>query len=517
MVPCYPSRMLYLECQNPRHGSSYPLRSGANVLGRSPDASVHITDPSLSRRHAELRVVSGAVVVRDLGSHNGTRVNGARISGETQLLPGASLQCGDVVLTLCEVAEQAPPTPAFIPPSAVGAIDPSKTVALKAVREGETDPVARRLSTLLRVGELLASPGLLEDIQGRILDLAAEILPIDRAVLLTVDDAGAIHVAAHRIPGGTTERPYSESIVRYVVEHRVAAQFDDAQADQRLQSAASLVAQSIRCAMCAPLIVDDRILGVIYVDNRLTTHIFDPADLELLAGFANQAAVAMNNAALQARLKQAAVRQNTFERFFPPATAAKLLESGGDLGVQELFVTALFSDISAYTAMSSTMSPAQVVELLHQYFPPMAKIVFDKGGTLEKYIGDALLAVWGAPFSFEDDADRAVEAAVEMHRAVEQMRASLPKPIDIHIGMHSGVVALANIGSAEYLQVATIGDATNTSARVCSVAGDGELVISQQTADRLTRPRFPLTALPPTRVKGKSEPLQLYRVDWRRG
>jgi adenylate cyclase len=82
--------------------------------------------------------------------------------------------------------------------------------------------------------------------------------------------------------------------------------------------------------------------------------------------------------------------------------------------------------------------------------------------------------------------------------------------------MHSGVVALANIGSAEYLQVATIGDATNITARVCGVAGDGELVITRQTADRLTRNTLPLIALPPTRVKGKSEPLELFRVNWRR-
>jgi adenylate cyclase len=103
-----------------------------------------------------------------------------------------------------------------------------------------------------------------------------------------------------------------------------------------------------------------------------------------------------------------------------------------------------------------------------------------------------------------------------MQQAVAALNPTLPRRIDIHVGVHSGVVALANIGSAEYLQVATIGDATNTAARVCSVAAEGEIVITRDTADRLRHPeRFPLVALPPAQVKGKRDPLVLYRVERR--
>jgi adenylate cyclase len=504
--------MLFLEHVASGKPIRFALREGVNVVGRAPDADVHIQNPSISRRHAEITVHPGLVAVRDLSSHNGTRLNGVRVTDPAPLAAGDELRLGDVVVFVRAAK------PASVSPQRVLGLnnEPARTMMLTPSAADALDPMARRLAILLRVGELLAQPGRDDRLQQRILELAAEILPIDRAVLMAVGDDGSLSVSASISGSASTDRPYSESIVRFVVEKRVAAQFDDAQADERLGSAMSLVAQSIRCAMCAPLVVDERILGVLYVDNRLSAHSFEPADLELLAGFANQAAIAVNNAALQQQVKQAAVRQSTFERFFPPATAARLIESGGDLGVQELFVTALFSDISAFTAMSASMAPAAVVALLHQYFPPMARIVFEKEGTLEKYIGDALMAVWGAPFSHRDDADRALEAAVMMHEAVVRMRETLPRPIDIHIGMHSGVVALANIGSAEYLQVATIGDATNITARVCGVAGDGELVITRQTADRLTRNTLPLIALPPTRVKGKSEPLELFRVNWRR-
>lgn len=511
---CYHVRMYYLECIKPVNGGRFPLRRGPNLLGRTAGVHVYILDPSLSRRHAELHVDGATVRLRDLGSYNGTRVGGVLVVGTHDLAVGEEVQCGDVVVVLRK--EAAPPRPPARSFASGAEGNPSHTIVVGGPPLSSSDPVARRLAVLLRVGELLARPGDSARLPARILDLVAEILPVDGAVLLTRGDGDELTVAASRQKSASGEQPYSKSIVRYVLEHRVAAQFDDATTDTRIEPGDSILALSIRCSMCAPLLVDDRVLGAIYVDNRLTRYVFGSSDLELLAGFANQAAAALHNSALQAQVQRAAVQQSTLARFFPPATVEKLMESGGDLGVQELFVTALFSDISAFTAMSATMPPAEVVALLHIYFPPMARIVFARGGTLEKYIGDAMMAVWGAPFSHADDADRALEAAVEMHEAVLRMRDILPRPLDIHIGLNSGVVALANIGSAEYLQVATIGDATNTAARVCSVAGDGELVITRETADRLTRPSFPLIALPPTMVKGKAQPLQLFRVDWRR-
>lgn len=500
--------MIYLEWAAPGGSRTFALRPGVHVVGRSADAGVQVADASLSRRHAEIRVEGDAVAVLDLGSHNGTLLNGRPVSGEARACAGDTLQCGDVVLVL----RAAPPAAA---PGMGGpqAADPARTVSLRADAPGGDDAAGRRLSTLLRVAQLLARPD--ENLQRRILDLAAEILPIDRAVLLAAGEDGALTVAASTARTATFDRPYSESIVRYVLERRVAGQFDDAQADGRLGAAPSLVAQSIRCAMCAPLVADDRVLGAIYVDNLVSAHSFEAGELELLAGFANQAALAMHNAALQAQARQAALRQHTFERFFPRATAARLLESGGDLGVEELSVTSLFSDISGFTAMSEEMKPAEVVTLLHAYFPEMARIVFARDGTLEKYIGDALMAVWGAPFGHPDDADRALEAAVEMQEAVARMRSRLPRPIGIHVGLHSGVAALANIGSEEYLQVATIGDATNTAARVCGAAGECEIVITRATADRLTHASWPLTALPRASLKGRSEPIDLFRVEWR--
>ena len=217
------------------------------------------------------------------------------------------------------------------------------------------------------------------------------------------------------------------------------------------------------------------------------------------------------------RMHKEAVSNERLSRFFAPEVAARIAaEPDVAVRVDERGVTVLFCDISGFTAMSSGMQPRQVVDLLNAYFPPMVDIVFRHGGTLEKFIGDALLAVWGAPFGGPDDADRAVAAAEDMQRGIAELNTRLVAagcaPIEIHIGLCSGPVAAGYIGTEKYIQYAVIGDTTNVASRICSVAEAGEILIADSTRALLTPPGVALAALPPVAVKGKGEPLQLHRV-----
>ena len=241
---------------------------------------------------------------------------------------------------------------------------------------------------------------------------------------------------------------------------------------------------------------------------------------EFLAAFANQAAIALENSLLSQRLAEEAVLRNSYLRFFPPAVMKRLqLARGAPLGVVETEVTVLFSDITGFTSLCSTLHPRQVVDLLNEYFPVMAEIVFRYEGTLEKYIGDALMAVWGAPFSQPDDADRALRAAVEMQRALEELnarwRAQGRPELQIHVGINTGRAAAGNIGSEQYLQYATLGDATNVASRICTAAGPGEVCLAEATLQRCQERPWPVAKLSPVHVRGKQEALALYRVDWR--
>jgi adenylate cyclase len=277
--------------------------------------------------------------------------------------------------------------------------------------------------------------------------------------------------------------------------------------------------QSIHASMCVPLKPHNEVLGVLYVDNRAQANRFTQEDLEFLTAFANQAAIALESSMLSQRLAEEAALRTTYQRFFPAPVIKKLQSTRGQpLERVETEVTVLFSDISGFTSLSSTLHPMQVMDLLNEYYPVMADIVFRHEGTLEKYIGDALMAIWGAPFPQPDDADRALRAAVEMQHALMDLNAKWKSQgrteLKIHVGLNTGRVAAGNIGSEHYLQYATIGDATNVASRVCSAAADGEICLAQATFQRCKERSWPLVQLPPVHVKGKVEPLTLYRVDW---
>jgi adenylate cyclase len=509
---------------------AFELGEGEHTIGRTKDNQIPVLDKSLSRHHARIVIAAGGARIEDLKSKNGTFVDGARVQARP-LEAAHHIKCGDVVFSW--LADPGAAIEARALPTMVCDVDDdparrSLGELLTIYAEDRTDRARARLEILLKVSELLSSPGDIDEVLGRILDLALAILDIDRGTVLLLDEQGEPQprVTRHKTPSGDPHT-FSSHIVRYVLREGVAALFADTRADPRLAQAGSIVQQSICASMCAPLKPrDDRPpVGVLYVDNLVRPDPFDQEDLEFLSAFANQAAVAIDNALLSARLAEEAVAKSTLLRFFPPVAVDEIMRQGARLGAVETEATALFCDISGYTELSSDLAPREVIALLNAYFPIMSDVVFRHEGTLEKYIGDALLAVWGAPWQRPGDAGRAVAAAIDMQRAMRELGArwrrerfaaggAPARDLTIHIGINSGIVAAGNIGSERFLQYATIGDATNVASRVCGAAGDGEIVIEASTYRLLTPGAFRVEPMGPVKVKGKAEPLTLYRVPW---
>lgn len=494
---------LVLEPGTPRE-RSFPLRPGKTTIGRTEDNDIALLDKGLSRLHAEIHVVGDRLEVLDQASRNGTFVNGVRVKRQS-LQPGDVLRLGGVELVLLEGDGPSDSSPTFTRDIHTLFFPRAQLEAPAAAATNSES----RLGVMLQVGQLLASSTGLEGTLARVLELGLQILPVDRAAILLADENGVLSPRATRarVPVPKGKRIWSQGIVDHVMKHVIAALFADAKADPRIDPSRSVAEQGIVASMCAPLKAGDRVLGVLYADSVLFGRDLTQEDLDLLAGFANQAALAIDNAMLQERLRSEAVAREKLERFFPKATAERILaDAAHQLPVVETRVTALFCDISGYSTLTSGWPPRQVLDLLNEYFPLVAQAVFDEGGTLEKYIGDALLAVWGAPFSKEDDADRAVAAAVAMMRAVRGKR------FGIHIGLHTGLVAAGNIGTPQYLQYAAVGETTNLASRICGVAGEGEIVLSADTVAALRGEPPSLEALPPTSVKGHGAKLTLFRL-----
>jgi adenylate cyclase len=310
-----------------------------------------------------------------------------------------------------------------------------------------------------------------------------------------------------------------QSIARTAIDDRVAILSDDAGEDQRFTGQSVLI-QQVRSAMCAPLVGSDgRPLGVLYVDSNALATRFNDDDLALLMAFAGIAAVAIENSQFALRLQREAVVRSNFERFFTPHLAARIASAPDAvrLGGDKRVVTVLFSDIRGFTALSETMNPDDMARLLTEYFTEMVECVFRHGGTLDKFIGDAVMAQWGAPLGEPDDADRALAAAIDMQRALAalnaQWRLDRRPELAMGIGLNCGEAFAGNIGSERRLEYTVIGDTVNTASRLCSAAAGGEILISEplraalHDAPALT-PRDALT------LKGKSHPVPVYAVSW---
>jgi len=190
-------------------------------------------------------------------------------------------------------------------------------------------------------------------------------------------------------------------------------------------------------------------------------------------------------------------------------------QDAGRLPSEKRPVVLFFSDIRGFTPMSETMSPDAIATLLTEYFTEMVEVVFEHGGTLDKFMGDAIMALWGAPMAHEDDADRAMSCALDQLEALERLNTKWKEQgrpeLGIGIGINFGEVFAGNIGSDRRLEYTVIGDAVNTASRLCSSAGPNEILISEPFFEQLKRPPN-VETLDPIQVKGKSKKVPVYRV-----
>jgi len=165
--------------------------------------------------------------------------------------------------------------------------------------------------------------------------------------------------------------------------------------------------------------------------------------------------------------------------------------------------------------MSESMGPDDIATLLNEYFTEMVEIVFEHGGTLDKFMGDAIMALWGAPIAHNDDADRAMAAAIDMQSVLARLNvkwaADGRRRVEIGIGIDYYEVFAGNIGSDRRLEYTVIGDAVNTASRLCSKAGPGEIILSRRFYEELAK-RPAVEELEALELKGKAEKVPVYRV-----
>ena len=203
-----------------------------------------------------------------------------------------------------------------------------------------------------------------------------------------------------------------------------------------------------------------------------------------------------------------------FRRYVSPQVVDEILKTSGnqqlDLSGELREVTVLFADIRSFTTIAEKMQPRDVVDLLNTYLGEMTHVVFRYDGTVDKYIGDAIMAVFNAPVRQADHARLAVVAAMHIQKTVLDLMEEHPK-ISVGIGINTGSAILGNVGTDLHLDYTVIGDAVNIASRLCREAKPGQLLISESTFD-MVKESVNVDRLDARTFKGKTEPIQIYNV-----
>jgi adenylate cyclase len=520
---------------------SFELPHGRSlVVGRGVASDIAIYDPTISRRHAELTVGADGVQVRDLGSSNGTCINGSRVSAG-RLNPNDSITFGKVLFQLKELrpagyvsggGQAVPPSPVLgdtivrqLMVSGMGATGitsrnrSSGIGQLRVAAVSAEERQAKKLSLLLDISQKLSGEFDLDKLLRNVVDMMFEVMDVDRvSILLRNESTGELVPSISKSRLGDTEfQQVPRSIVDKVIQEKVAVVSDNTRSDSRFKGH-SIVTQSVRSAMCSPLMASgDRILGLLYVDSVTAANSFSDEDLQFLVAFSALVAIGIRNSRYAEQVRREALVRSNFERYFAPNIAAEIAQQEAvvPLGGDRRPITILFSDIRGFTSMAESMGPDAIAQLLTEYFSEMVEIIFEHGGTLDKFVGDAIMALWGAPIAHADDADRALRAAMAMQRGVSRLNerwalAGRPE-IGVGIGINYGEVFAGNIGSHRRLEYTVIGDAVNVANRLCAEAGPGEILVSEALCQVVKDPAD-YEYLPAMALRGRTRSVQVYRV-----
>lgn len=273
-----------------------------------------------------------------------------------------------------------------------------------------------------------------------------------------------------------------------------------------------------------PIMHNKKAIGVLSLRQR-DSEDFNQNQVRFFGLVGDQIATAVILFRLYNQMLKKEKQRFLLSRFFSKAVTAKIFATGGNLrpGGERKNVTILFADLCGFTSLSEELDQEKVVEILNAYFKRMTPIIFKYNGTLDKLMGDGILAFFGAPISHEDDPVRAVQTAIEMTLALrafngEAERKNWPT-LKVSIGINSGEVVAGYIGSEEHLNYTVIGDAVNVAQRLQSISGPDEILISKTVQEAIQEKISDveglkgLIRLAAQKVKGREQAVEVYRVE----
>ncbi len=359
----------------------------------------------------------------------------------------------------------------------------------------------------------------LDVVLEKVMDRVITLMKASRGFIVLVDPVdGTLSVQIARgeaDPEKARQFLGSRTVIEQVVKTGQAVVSTDASLDDRFKGRQSVILQNLRSIIAVPLVTKGKVIGAVYVDNPFRASIFEETDKEFLQAISDLAAIAIDNARQYERSEF--LRQVFEAHVNKQVTDYVLTRSSRSLRFlpgERREVTMLNSDIAGFSTMTQSMDAEELVAFLNDYFKRMVRVVLDHGGNIDKFQGDGMLVVFGAPNPMDDHAERALHAALEMVAEIErfnqeQMAAGKPT-IAVGIGLDTGEVVAGHVGSHDRMEFTLIGVPVNNSAYLSKVR-PARVLMSETTRERLPN-GFVVTDYEPMVLKGGSRPQPIFEL-----
>ncbi len=528
------------------------------TIGRSPECSIMIKSTIASRVHAKLACRDRVWHLIDNQSTNGTFLNGKKIK-ESPISNYDVSRIGDVLI---EFNDEELLQSIIMSKSDIAGYAGEKASLQSAVVndfEQKVDALLKEFNSQLtpanfsrefpafqaRLGDMVNSFAKdssrvnsemrilfeltksiseilnLKQLLNIALDLVHEIKKVDRGLVLLYEKKAGRFVpyVARKMSLNDLkldENFVSKSILAYMKDNPGPVLVKNSLMDERFASAESVMALSAKSILCIPLVSQQGLQGAFYLEKDASQP-FDEADAEFLKNFASAVSVAIENTKLIMAIKRERNIRNNMERYISPNLIDQLTQTSGELKLdgEKRDISVLFADIKNFTKMSEQLKVEDVFSMLNKTFSEITQIIFRHDGTLDKFIGDAVMAFFGAPVRHDDDAVRAVMTAVEIietvKRMTEEYKSEYGVEVSFSIGINTGEAIVGNVGSLDRMEYTAIGDTVNLAARLQAKAGYNEIVINESVYNAV-KDRFKCEPLPSFFVKGKEQAIKAFII-----
>ncbi|MBT6496181.1 MAG: FHA domain-containing protein [Planctomycetaceae bacterium] len=498
------------------------------TIGRVEGNSVCVDEPTVSKSHARIVKDGAGWRVEDLGSSNGTWLDGARINS-ARLVAGGRIKIGSTEFVLNDIQIEDDSQFKFedhgsimtsvpaIPPGLfdeVGNIRESllgdqAEIKQIAERGGKETIEVQKLRLIGALGEAVIDIADRSAVAHEILNTINREVRADHGfVCIFQEDGTFLPLASYGVKPDEPVR-FSRTVIDKMRKEKAGVLVR--QTDAEVADIASLKAMNIRSTACVPLWARNRIMGFSSLDIIDSSRSFTRRHLDLLIAISHHAALGLE----RARLAETAERERKRRDYLAQYLDHKLLQrltlaaDGTDpLAPHEQAVTVLFCDIVSFTKISEGLSPTDLAAFVRDHMTAMTEVLFAFEGTVDKYIGDAVMALFGAPVQSEAAPANAVRAALAMRNHVGQIDG---RPVRLCFGIATGSAVVGNIGSAQRMEYTALGDSVNVASRLEGFSRPGEIVIDETTQATLGD-GFRVEEIGEIDVRNRDQPVRVYRV-----